>query len=187
MTDTTHADIYAVFMLDHATGALDSELQLAGDLHVLLNGGGASVTDLWSIVGGVLLEDVSADTGPRAEAARRRKHDTVSVARRLIDESDALAWRRGLFGFDTAHLSPRLGRLLRMAPGKSVIEHGHRQFEATVILQGALEDGHGAYGAGDILFSWPGMRHKPRAVGSQDCVCYVGREKKRKKQWFTRH
>jgi anti-sigma factor ChrR (cupin superfamily) len=187
MTDLTQADIYAAFMLDHATGALASELQLAGDLHVRLNQAGSEATDLWAIVGGVLLEDVAPEEGRTRRTLSQSGRDTQALADGLIGGSERLNWRRGLFGFDTAHLSPRLGRLLRMAPGKSVVEHGHNRLEATVILEGALDDGHAIYEVGDILFSWPGMRHKPRAVGEEQCVCYVGREKVRKKQWFSKH
>ena len=189
MDTSEQFDARSSFMLDHATGALGSELQLAGDLHVMLNADGSDMHDLWSIVGGALLE-MGDDEEIAISGAKRMKNasiDTTYIAAKLLSGDQQVAWKRGLFGFDTAHLSPRLGKLLRLAPGRSVIEHDHRTFEATVVLSGELEDGHGVYSTGDILFSWPGMRHKPRAVGDESCVCYVGREKPRMKSWFSKH
>ena len=47
---------YTSFMMDHAAGNHGGALELAGDMHMLLNPVGAETAWLWSVVGGAILE-----------------------------------------------------------------------------------------------------------------------------------
>lgn len=59
--------------------------------------------------------------------------------------------------------------LLRYAPGASVPEHRHLDYEHILVLHGAQRDERGMYEAGTLLVSPPGSRH---AVVS-DAGCMV--------------
>ncbi len=185
-------DLYTSFMLDHASGALNVELMLAGELHARLNERGKQAEELWASVGGAMLELI--DDRPASGTAARGHRSGLRAAGRapaideLADELcgslDHIRWRPAIFGFDIpARRQNRVGRLMRLRPGRSVPAHGHDRFEATVILSGAFGDGHGVYGRGDIVFSTPGLRHKPEAASDEGCICYVARATERTKTW----
>ena len=46
----------------------------------------------------------------------------------------------------------------------------------TVVLRGAFADQYGVYERGDVAFAEPGMKHEPRAVGNESCVCLLAAE-----------
>jgi putative transcriptional regulator len=88
---------------------------------------------------------------------------------------EALPWRR-LSG--TAHdLRIPTGdrktnaRLLRIAAGTPVPEHGHRGMELTVVLSGTLCDGDARFGRGDIEETDESIEHQPFAGREADCIC----------------
>ena len=58
--------------------------------------------------------------------------------------------------------------LLRYAPGASVPEHRHTDYEHILVLRGAQRDGNGVYAAGTLLVSPPGSRHA--VVSDAGCV-----------------
>ena len=67
-------------------------------------------------------------------------------------------------------------RLLRIAPGKSVPEHGHGGQEITLILSGAYEDEIGYFGAGDVADLGDEIEHQPIVVSNEDCICLAATE-----------
>lgn len=67
-------------------------------------------------------------------------------------------------------------RLLRIAPGKAVPEHGHGGQELTLILSGAYEDRFGHFGAGDVADLDDDVEHQPMVVSEQDCICLAATE-----------
>ena len=184
-------DLYTAFMLDHASGALNAELMLAGELHARLSDGGVQAERLWASVGGALLEAIADAPEPEKRARSRSVRagrwpaaPIEALADELSGPLDHIHWRPAIFGFETPRgRRPRLGRLMRLRPGRAVPAHGHDRFEATVILSGAFCDGHGAYGRGDIVFSTPGLRHKPEAASNEGCICYVARATERTRTW----
>lgn len=68
-------------------------------------------------------------------------------------------------------------RLLRIAPGRSVPEHGHGGQEITLILSGAYRDEIGYFGPGDIADLDEHVEHKPQVVSDEDCICLAATEK----------
>ena len=68
-------------------------------------------------------------------------------------------------------------RLLRIAPGRSVPEHGHGGQEITLILSGAYRDEIGYFGPGDVADLDEDIEHQPRVVSDEDCICLAATEK----------
>ena len=167
-------DVYTAFMMDHANGVLPSALTLAADLHTALSETGASIAMDWDVIGGALLENFSA----AGQALQRRKPVSKSIPASDIIATDftTLRWRRGLSGVSFAHAGVPGGRFMRLREGQAAPSHGHSCLEATVVLQGAFDDGLATYRRGDLAVADKEDHHTPRAVGG-DCVCYVGRER----------
>jgi putative transcriptional regulator len=170
-------DTYAAFMMDHAAGNHPESLALAGDLHMLLSQAAARTAFAWSIIGGALLE---ADEGERVRSAplpdarQRKAHRAAAGANAILDlAANSPRWKRGLSGVPYCPVGVSGGRLMKLEPGQSVPKHGHSAIEATVIIQGELEDTFGVYRKGDLMLGEPGVQHKPVAAGRQTCVCYV--------------
>jgi len=93
---------------------------------------------------------------------------------------DAVGWRwLGPGVWD--HPLPLAGagklRLLRVAPGRSVPEHGHGGAELTLVLRGSFHDETGRYLRGDVAELDETMAHQPATDPGPDCICLVASEK----------
>ena len=62
-------------------------------------------------------------------------------------------------------------RLLRIAPGTTVPEHGHQGSELTLVLQGGFSDLNGHYVRGDVSIADGSVIHTPVADQDGPCVC----------------
>ena len=69
-------------------------------------------------------------------------------------------------------------RLIKVAPGKVLPEHGHRGEELTLLLRGSYRDETGTYAAGDIADLDESIEHKPVADAETGCICLIASEKK---------
>lgn len=67
-------------------------------------------------------------------------------------------------------------RLLRIAPGKSVPDHGHNGQEITMILSGAYKDEIGYFGPGDVADLDEHIEHQPFVASDEDCICLAATE-----------
>lgn len=156
-------------MLDHAAGTLPPGLHLAAELHRLLSDEGNRTASLWEAVGKGL-------AGQEAGCASRTRHKRLAEAFAIINTDYAtVRWRRGLSGVQYAPAKASGGQLMHLEPGQKVLAHGHSALEATVILDGTLEDGLGTFVPGDIVLGEPGVRHRPAAHGNRPCTCFVAR------------
>lgn len=63
--------------------------------------------------------------------------------------------------------------LIRVSPGVGLLEHGHRGFESTIVLQGAFHDGIDRYEAGDFGEADGGLDHRPAAQPGPVCICLI--------------
>lgn len=94
---------------------------------------------------------------------------------------DAIDWKRvgpGVWQrpIVLSHTAQSSLRLLRIAPGKSVPEHGHGGQEMTLILSGAYRDEIGHFGAGDVADLDDHIEHQPRVISDEDCICLAATE-----------
>ena len=67
-------------------------------------------------------------------------------------------------------------RLLRLTPGKVLLEHTHTGMELTMVLQGIYGDHTGDYRRGDVIEWTEGTMHQPRAGGDEECICLIANE-----------
>ena len=99
---------------------------------------------------------------------RGLSHAFAELLQRAADP-DRLHWEelRPGVGLHALYGQPGKGpaaALLRYAPGASVPEHRHIDYEHILILQGSQRDANGLYPAGTLLVSPPGSQH---AVSSE--------------------
>lgn len=182
---TPQDNAYAAFMLDHAAGRLPPAESLVADLHRVLSPAGRTYSGMLDSAGGALLESVEPESivvGPM-EPGKQEAPATLKPPSRLAPylEGDllALSWRRDLVGVPTCRTAIPMARLLRLDPGERAPGHSHGRRDVTVVLQGAFADENGVYEKGDLAFAMPGLRHQPRAVGVEPCVCMVATERGR--------
>lgn len=164
-----NSDAYHAFMLDHANSALSDDMALAAELHVLLSDTGRKAANIWHSTRDVV--------SLRANEARSGEHANLPEALELaVGNFDTVPWKMGLSGVHYARRGKGKGKLMRLDPGQSAPEHSHSALEATVVLKGQFEDGHGIYDRGDLVLGRPGVRHRPAAHGDEMCICYVAQD-----------
>jgi len=164
-----NSDAYHAFMMDHAGGALSSDMAIAAELHILLSQKGHETADIWNATRMVL----GVGDGHAEEYEHAFLPEALELAR---GEYATVPWKKGLSGVHYAKRGKGRGKLMRLDPGQSAPEHSHSALEATVVLQGQFEDGHGVYARGDLVLGRPGVRHRPAAHGDEMCICYVAQE-----------
>ncbi|MDE2200518.1 MAG: ChrR family anti-sigma-E factor [Rhodospirillales bacterium] len=87
-------------------------------------------------------------------------------------------WRRVAPGIAIMNLLSRDATdsrldLIRVAPGRALLTHGHTGAETTCVLSGAFADGTGTFAAGDCVEADAALDHTPRALPGEDCVCLI--------------
>ena len=175
---TLQDNAYAAFMLDHAAGRLSAGEFLVAELHRALSPDGRKLAGMLDAVGGEALERLGpAEMGEARvlpEAASPPRQDPLApwLERDLL----ALPWRRTIFGVQELRTDMPMVTLLRLNPGERAPAHSHGRRDVTVVLQGAFADEFGLYHRGDLAFAGPGLKHEPRAVGDQPCVCLIATE-----------
>lgn len=92
---------------------------------------------------------------------------------------DGLPWRWiGPGVWD--HRLPLVGagklRLIKVAPGRSLPEHGHVGSEMTLVVRGSFRDAAGKYWRGDVAEADESEAHQPVNDAGDDCICLVGSE-----------
>ncbi len=135
--------------------------------------------------GGALLDALPpAPMAPDALARTLARLDSAAVeaapAAPAFDIA-ALAsgrWRRVAPGIAMMNLLPRDATdsrldLIRVAPGRALLTHGHTGPETTCVLSGAFADGTGTFAAGDCVEADAALDHTPRALAGEDCVCLI--------------
>ena len=79
-----------------------------------------------------------------------------------------------LIALDVPGMARReLAYLLRVAPGKSLPEHGHDGWELTCVLTGRFIDATGEYGPGDLAVMDTDKDHQPVTASGDDCICLI--------------
>jgi len=165
------SDLYHAFMLDHTIGALNDDMALAAELHMLLSKTGANTAALWQTAYTALIE--SSDNLPQKKTHARVLPEALELA---CGDFETVPWKRGLTGVHSARRGKGKGKLMRLDPGQSAPTHNHSALEATVVLHGSFEDGHGVYERGDLVLAEPGTQHRPSAHGDEMCICFVAQE-----------
>lgn len=111
-----------------------------------------------------------------------RKLVPVNVARRLGVDLQNVEWRRlgpGVWHHRLPLSAGSVGdlRLLKIAGGRRMPEHGHGGSELTLVLEGAYSDENGRYLPGDLQDIDADFEHVPVADPVLGCICIVASEK----------
>ena len=101
----------------------------------------------------------------------------------LGDDLDRVPWKRvgpGVWSHQIDLSDPSRGelRLIKVAPGMALPEHGHRGNELTLVLRGAYTDASGTYRAGDVADLDQDVEHQPVADAVEGCICLIAVEGK---------
>lgn len=94
---------------------------------------------------------------------------------------DSIPWKRMSSGVWQHHIAlhqPDRGelRLIKVAPGQTLPEHGHKGSEITLVLHGAYSDTTGRYAAGDVSDVGEDVAHAPVADPDEGCICLIATE-----------
>lgn len=173
-----HDNAYTAFMLDYAAGSLPPAEKLVADVHRALSPAGRQNAHLLETIGGLMLERTApANQLPQPALAEQASFSRSGrldpyLHRDLLD----LKWRKDIFGVRTLRTDTPMASMLRLDPGEHAPGHSHGRRDVTVVLCGSYADEFGVYERGDLAFAEPGMRHQPRAVGDEPCVCLLATE-----------
>ena len=128
-----------------------------------------------------------AEADGDVNAARPKKISAgdVPAPLRFIagDYLDDIAWKRlapGLMHYQFPLSKTAIGdlRLIKVAPGMALPEHGHGGSELTLILRGAYTDKTGRDRVGDLADLDDNIEHQPIADAVEGCICLVASDHK---------
>ena len=183
-------------LMSYAAGSLPEALSVVVAAHLdVCPTCAAEVTELERI-GASLFERIEAvpmlDTAPdpcsQVSAEERIQfadpHTDEGVLTRILGRQlDDVHWKR--LGFGIWHYPIQLSpgspgdlRLIKVAPGQVMPEHGHGGSELTLILEGAYSDEFGSYRKGDVSDLGDDVDHRPISDPSEGCICLIASEQK---------
>ena len=183
-------------LMAYAAGELDQATSYLVAAHLALCPKCRAATELADDIGGGLIEDIEPVEmasvafgnvlerldipGPVAELPRTAsvvKDPVLPEPLRTIVGGDVDAIKWNLIGpgvhqmrFDDIG-GPSSIRLLKIAAGASVLEHGHNGEELTMVLSGGFDDGDQSFTRGDVEFADQDTVHQPVAMKNEDCIC----------------
>lgn len=126
-------------------------------------------------------------SGGDARLTRARRPATAEVPDVIAPLAgarlDQIAWKRlgpGVWHYPLPLSQPDKSdlRLLKVAPGREIPEHGHGGAELTLLLDGAYCDESGRYVRGDLADHDEDVEHQPVADPELGCVCLIATERK---------
>ena len=211
MTILNHLD--PATLAAYSAGTLGEALSAVVACHLDWCGTCTSALHRFDAIGGELLQSAdSAEMSAGAMAAVMARLDSPEVSllpkqahvisankeiprplQRLVGGSlQALEWK--MLAPGAKHIRLPLSdqtsgnlRLLKVAAGQKLPEHGHGGSELTLVLCGAYSDITGTYRRGDISDLDTEIEHEPRATAEGDCICLLASESKaRFKGWVSR-
>lgn len=133
---------------------------------------------------GSVLHTADTNRSRRAEPESIDGGDVpLPLARLIGSDLDQIRWKR--LGIGVWHyplpLSPGVKgdlRLLKVAPGQAMPEHGHGGAELTLLLRGSYRDAVGTFRCGDLADLDEDIEHRPVASLDEGCICLIASEEK---------
>ena len=190
-------------LISFVSGVLPSSIACVVACHVSICPDCSEHTRRLAIVGGVMLTDLDAAPADEAFARRATTHWAAErpprseqprapvatggdpllpqpLARHLGKGGADIPWKTVVKGVRQYWVKLPKGagqmRLLRLTPGKVLLEHAHTGMELTMVLQGIYGDHTGDYVRGDVIEWTEGTLHQPRASGDEECICLIASE-----------
>jgi putative transcriptional regulator len=198
VTITHHLDPATI--LAYTAGTLSEALSIVAASHIAWCGECRKAVRAAETVGGEMIasmEEVDVSDACREATLARLEQATVHrFPRTKLVHKEApapldrllggktlteLAWKTKAPGVQMvelplAHKDRGKLLLMRIAPGKSMPEHGHGGEEITMILSGAYNDKFGRFTAGDVADLDEHVDHKPIVEDGEACICLVATE-----------
>ena len=198
MTIAHHLDEATI--MAYAAGTLDEALSVVAACHVAWCGFCRAAVRQAEFAGGELLSELDpADVSPDCRARTLARLDQATLYRlpvpakakgelpeplaQLLGSQDLadLAWRKRAPGVAMVDikLSPAAHgqlRLMKIAPGMALPEHGHGGEELTLIFSGAYRDALGRFARGDVADLDEAIEHRPVVEADAPCICLVATE-----------
>lgn len=184
-------------LVAYAAGTLDEATSVLVATHLALCPACRHALDLAEALGGAMIEAENVDEtvdetaieaasrgtpggrgAPAHQSASQPPKGPFVLPRPIRDyaggDAPSLRWRAVGGGIRQVPLTARepatQARLLRIPAGKSVPYHGHRGFEATLVLTGSFYDREAWYRRGDVELADPSVVHAPTAGPEEDCI-----------------
>jgi putative transcriptional regulator len=193
MTITHHLD--EATLMSFVAGSLPEALAVVAAAHISMCARCRREAAMLEGVGAALMSElapaplVGGEPTPPAAAVRAERHRRSGagsadmpwpLARLVPGGLEAVRWRwlgPGVWDRPLAVAGAGKLRLLKVAPGRNLPEHGHGGTELTLVLQGAFRDAAGRYARGDVAELDETMAHHPVTDEGTDCICLVANEK----------
>jgi len=200
MSTTTH-HLSDETLQDYAAGSLDAPMETLVACHLTMCGRCRARAMFADAVGGALLdgsdtvhtsasasdvlargardESPTTPSSPAADAAPPTISDVPRpLARLLPSDLDELDWRRvapGIrqFNLGTRHRRHGAFKLLQLAPGTTLSDHGHNDRELTYVVRGSYTDELGQFRAGDIADLDDHDNHRPVVDPGEPCIALI--------------
>ena len=185
-------------LMSYAAGSLDEAFATVVATHLASCAECRSRIRETEEIGGNLLEAIDAVPLDAAafERAMRRLNEPVEtlvepeqrkpslsrpLARLVGGGLDDVAWKTvapgvAMHRLPTSKAARGSLRLLKIAPGKKIPEHGHGGTEITLVLTGSYRDAFGRFGPGDVADLDENVEHQPMVDSSEPCICLVATE-----------
>lgn len=198
MTINHHLD--DATLLAYAAGTLDEALSVVAASHMAWCGRCRAAVRRAEALGGAMLEELPAEvvsascrSATLAELGGGIIHrfsqspamagDVPAPLQRLLGNRPLaeLPWKRKAPGVSMVDLPVSKAakgslRLMSIAPGKAMPEHGHGGEELTMILSGAYRDEIGRFARGDVADLDEEIEHRPIVENGMQCICLVATE-----------
>ena len=206
MTIVHHLDDATI--LAYAAGTLGEALSVAAACHISMCSECRTAVRKAEALGGEILDDLQSsavsDVCRAATLGRLNdmiaakpafvKSDMPSPLQRLLGGKDfaQLRWRKKAPGVAVYELPLSKNakgslKLLSIAPGMTMLEHGHGGEELTLVLKGAFKDKVGRFVRGDIADLDQETEHCPIIEEGETCIClYATEAPSHYKTWIGR-
>jgi putative transcriptional regulator len=184
-------------ILAYAAGTLGEALSVAAACHISMCPECRGAVRKAEALGGEILDDLQSVTvSDVCRAATLASLDDRTAVKPAIAKSDMplplqrllagqgfaqLRWRKKAPGVSVYELPLSKGakgslKLLSIASGMSMLEHGHGGEELTLVLQGAFKDKVGRFARGDIADLDEDTEHCPIIEEGETCICLYATE-----------
>jgi putative transcriptional regulator len=195
-------------ILAYAAGTLGEALSVAAACHISMCSECRTAVRKAEALGGEILDDLQSsavsDVCRAATLGRLNdmiaakpafvKSDMPSPLQRLLGGKDfaQLRWRKKAPGVAVYELPLSKNakgslKLLSIAPGMTMLEHGHGGEELTLVLKGAFKDKVGRFVRGDIADLDQDTEHCPIIEEGETCIClYATEAPSHYKTWIGR-
>ena len=195
MTIVHHLDEATI--LSYAAGTLGEALSVAAACHISMCPQCRTAVRKAEALGGEILDDLESTAVSEARRAATLaglddarparpavvKSDMPAPLQRLLGGQDftQLRWRKKAPGVSVYELPLSKGakgslKLLSIASGMTMLEHGHGGEELTLVLQGAFTDKVSRFARGDIADLDEETEHCPVIDKGETCICLYATE-----------